>query len=320
MEYRTLGKSGLRVSAISIGGWRTFGQSVDDAGTEACMKTAYEAGINYFDGAEAYGRGAAEEAMGRVLRKMKWPRDTLVLSGKVGPWADPNLKATQYGLNRKHLVECCDQTMQRYGVDYLDLFFCHRPDPATPLEEIVETMTELIRRGKIFYWGTSQFDPADLMRLHAIARERGLIGPLMEQTHFHLFDPHRLTRDLVPLFEHYGMGTTVFSPLAGGILTGKYNDGIPTGSRIATATEDWLKRSLTDERLAASRALGGLAGELGMTQAELSLAWVLKHPRVDTAIMGATRPEQVEMNVKAVETAKKLTDEVMAHIGEIVGS
>ncbi len=316
MLYRRLGNSGLEVSAISLGSWLTFGQSVDDQTTEACMKTAYEAGVNYFDGAEAYGNGAAEEAMGRVLRKMDWPRDTLIISGKVS--SNPNRKATRHGQNRKHLVEACEQAMQRMGLEYLDLFFCHRPDPKTPPEETVFTMNELIQRGKIFYWGTSEFDPADLMEMHAIARENNLIGPLMEQTGYNMLGRRRVDRYLLPLFEKYGMGTTVYSPLGGGILTGKYNDGIPEDSRIGKTDAEWLRKSLTEQKVQKTRQLTEVAGELGITMANLALAWILKNPNVSTAITGATKVRHVEENVKAVDAVELLTDDVMERIEGIL--
>ena len=316
MLYRRLGNSGLEVSAISLGSWMTFGQSVDDETTEACMRAAYEAGVNYFDGAEAYGAGAAEEAMGRVFRKVDWPRDTLIISGKVS--SNASRGATRHGQNRKHLVEACDQALERMGLEYLDLFFCHRPDPKTPLEETVFTMNELIRRGKIFYWGTSEFDPADLMEMHAIAREHNMIGPLMEQTGYNMLGRERVDRDLVPLFEKYGMGSTVYSPLAGGILTGKYNEGIPDESRIGKADADWLKKQLTDEKLQKTRKLTELAEELGITMANLALAWLLQNPNVSTALTGATKVRQVEENVKAVDAVDLLTDDVMERIEQIL--
>ena len=315
MEYRTLGKSGLKVSLISLGSWMTFGQSVDDQTTEECMTAAYDSGVNYFDGAEAYGMGAAEEAMGRVFKKTGWSRDTLIISGKIIRIGE---KPTQKGLSRKHLVEGCDAALKRMGLEYLDLFFCHRPDPDTPLEEIVFTMNELINRGKIFYWGTSEFTAADLMEMHAIARANGLTGPLMEQTGYNMLGRHRMDRDLLPLFEKYGMGSTVYSPLGGGILTGKYNDGIPADSRIGKTDMDWLKKSLTDEKVAKSRELAKVADELGMTQATLALAWVLKNPNVSTAIIGATKVRQVAENVKAVDEMAKLDDQVMDRIEKIL--
>jgi voltage-dependent potassium channel beta subunit len=314
MQYRTLGRSGLKVSAISLGSWRTFGQSVDDAATEACMTAAYEAGVNFFDGAEAYGQGSAELAMGRVFKKAKWARDTLVISSKVIRVGDgPN----QGGLSRKHLVEACDAALRRMGLDYVDLFFCHRPDPDTPLDEIVHAMNELIQRGKIFYWGTSEFSAADLMRLYAIAERDHLVGPTMEQTNHSMLNRGRVDGELKPLFEGYGLGTTIYSPLAVGVLTGKYNDGIPKDSAIGQG-DAWMRSLISESNLAKARKVAALAADLGMKPAQLALAWCLKNPNVSTAITGATEPAQVQDNVEAVAQVDKLSDDVMARIESIL--
>jgi len=315
MKYQKLGNSGLNISAISIGSWLTFGQSVDDETTEACMTAAYDAGVNFFNGAEAYGRGKAELAMGRVFKKVKWPRDTLVISSKVIQVGD---LPTQKGLSRKHLVEACDAALKRMNLDYLDLFFCHRPDPDTPLEEIVHTMNELIARGKILYWGTSEFSASDLQELCAIADKRNLVGPTMEQTNHSMLFRKRVDGELVPLFEKHHLGTTIYSPLALGILTGKYNDHVPGDSRIAKADADWLKNQLDEQKLAKVRALTSMAGDLGISMAQLALAWCLKNPNVSTAIIGATKPHHVTENVKATEAIDKLDDEIMEKIEEIL--
>ncbi|MFP4580459.1 MAG: aldo/keto reductase [Candidatus Sumerlaeia bacterium] len=304
------------MSAISIGSWLTFGQSVDDATTEACMKKSYDLGINYFDGAEAYGMGAAEEAMGKVFRKMQWPRDSLVISTKVIRVGEG---ANQKGLSRKRLNEAVDAALQRMGLDYVDLCFCHRPDPDTPLDEIVHTMNELILRGKILYWGTSEFSAADLMQMYAIAERDHLVGPTMEQTNHSMLVRNRVDGELKPLFEKYNLGTTIYSPLAMGILTGKYNEGIPDDSRIGETDAEWMKKALTEERLEKARALTKLAeDELGISMAELALAWCLRNPNVSTAIIGATKDRHVEQNVKAVDSVDKLTDDVMDKIEEIL--
>ncbi len=314
MQYRTLGRSGLKVSTLSIGSWRTFGQTVDVATTEACMVAAYDAGINFFDGAEAYGHGAAEEAMGAVFRKVQWPRDTFLVSSKVIRIGD---HPTQRGLSRKHLVEACDAALRRMGLDYLDLFFCHRPDADTPLEEIVHTMNELIVRGKIFYWGTSEFSPAELTAMYGIAERDGLVGPTMEQTNHSLLHRKRVDGELKPLFERYGLGTTIYSPLAVGLLTGKYNEGVPEDSAYAKA-EDWLKRNLTEANLTKVRQLTRLAAELDLSMAQLALAWCLKNPNVSTAIIGASRPEQVRENASAADRTDRLNAEVMERIEAIL--
>ncbi len=315
MIYRTLGRSGLKVSALSIGSWLTFGQSVDDETTEAIMTSAYDAGINFFDGAEAYGMGAAEEAMGRVFKKTGWDRDTYILSSKVIRVGDI---PTRIGLSRKRLNEACDAALKRMNTDHLDLFFCHRPDADTPLEEIVFTMNQLINRGKIFYWGTSEFSPADLMEMWAIARENNMIGPLMEQTGYNMLGRDRMENQLVPLFEKYHMGSTVYCPLAGGVLTGKYNDGTPEDSRIGSRDEEWLKKQLNEGTLFKTRNLAKLSDEIGIPMPQLALAWVLKNPNVSTAITGATKQSHIQSNVDAVDRLDELTDEVMEKIEKII--
>jgi voltage-dependent potassium channel beta subunit len=314
MLYRKLGASGLKVSAISLGSWRTFGVSVDADATRACMQAAYDAGVNFFDGAEAYGGGAAEKAMGAVFKVAGWPRDTLIISSKV---IRVGKLPTQGGLSRKHLVEACDAALDRMGLDYLDLFFCHRPDPDTPLEEIVHTMNELIGRGKIFYWGTSEFSASDLQALYAIADRDRLVGPTMEQTNHSMLHRQRVEGELKPLYARHGLGTTIYSPLAVGLLTGKYNDGVPAGSAYDKAA-DWMKRQLTPETIAKVRQLAALAAERGMSTAQLALAWCLKNPNVSTAIIGATRPEQVIENTAAADHVESLTPEVMARIEQIL--
>jgi voltage-dependent potassium channel beta subunit len=315
MLYRTLGKSGLNVSAISLGSWITFGQSVNDAATQACMTAAYDAGVNFFDGAEAYGRGAAEEAMGRVFKKVGWRRDTLVISTKVIHFGD---KPTQRGVSRKHLVEAVDAALVRMNLDYVDLAFCHRPDDVTPVEEIVHTMNQLINRGKILYWGTSEFSPADLMEMVLFARSNGLVGPTMEQTNHSMLHRRRVEGELKPLCDRFGLGTTIYSPLAQGVLSGKYNNGIPADGRINAKSPEWQKNMLTGETLDKVRKLSALASELGISTAELALAWCLKNPHVSTAIIGATRPEQVLENVKAVDAVAKLDAAMMERIEKVL--
>lgn len=314
MLYRNLGKSGLKVSAISLGSWRTFGQQEGDETCDRCMRAAYDAGINFFDGAEAYGSGAAELSMGKVFKAVGWDRDTYVLSSKVIRVGE---KPTQGGLSRKHLVEACDAALHRMNQDYLDLFFCHRPDPSTPLEEIVHTMNELIGRGKIFYWGTSEFTASDIQELQAIAERDGLVGPTMEQTNHSMLNRKRVEGELVPLFSKIGLGTTIYSPLAVGVLTGKYNDGIPENSAIAKGG-DWMKNLVSEGNLAKVRKLTGIADDLGVKTGQLALAWCLKNENVSTAIIGATSADQVEENVAATDCVEKLTDELMEKIEGIL--
>ncbi len=315
MRYRKLGIAGIKVSEISLGSWRTFGKSVDQETTKACMVAAYENGVNYFDGAEIYGRGAAEEAMGKVFRKQNWPRDTLVISSKVIEIGD---KPNQKGLSRKHLVEACDAALKRMGLDYLDLFFCHRPDPETPMEETVATMDELIKRGKILYWGTSMFSEAELMQAYGIAEAHNYHAPTMEQPKYNMLHRHHVEKELTRPIEQKGIGLTVFSPLQVGLLTGKYNDGIPEDSHFGRMDQEKQKQFITEERIEKCRKLADIAKELGIPQARLALAWCLKNKAVSTVLTGASRPEQVRQNVKASEDADLLTNEVMQKIEQII--
>jgi voltage-dependent potassium channel beta subunit len=315
MRYRNLGKAGIKVSEISLGSWRTFGKSVDQETTEKCMSAAYENGVNFFDGAEIYGLGAAETAMGKVFRKFDWPRDSLVISSKVMRIGDgPN----QSGLSRKHLREECDAALQRMGLDYLDLLFCHRPDPETPLEETVATMDELIKRGKILYWGTSMFSAAELMQAYAIAEAGNYQPPTMEQPKYNMLHRHRVEEELSRPIEQKGLGLTVFSPLQIGLLSGKYNDGIPEDSHFARMDPEKRKKYINEENLEKCRKLADVARKLGIPQARLSLAWCLKNPAVSTVLTGASRPGQVEQNVKASKDTDLLTSDVMERIDGIL--
>ena len=317
MLYRTLGRSGLQVSAISLGSWITFGQSVDDPATEACMTAGYDAGVNFFDGAEAYGRGLAEEAMGRVFKKTGWRRDTLIISTKVIHFGD---KPTQRGVSRKHLVEAVDAALARMNLDYVDLAFCHRPDGVTPIEEIVHTMNQLINRGKILYWGTSEFSAADLMEMFHFAKTNGLVGPTMEQTNHSMLHRRRVEGELKPLCDRYGLGTTIYSPLAQGVLSGKYNNGVPADARIKADGPEWQRNLISDPTLDKVRKLSQIAGDLSITPAELALAWCLKNPHVSTCIIGATRPQQVIENVKACDAVAKIDAPLMEKIEAILGN
>lgn len=318
MTYRQMGKSGLRLSAFSLGSWQTFGQGVDNSASEPIIRAAYESGVNFFDGAESYGPFTAEEALGYAFKKNGWRRDTLVISSKVAVWPGVGGHSpTRYGLSRKHLVEACDQALQRMHLDYLDLFFCHRPDPTTPAEEIVRTMNELIQRGKILYWGTSEFSAAELIELHRVADRLGLIGPQMEQSRYSLLWRDRMEKELRPIFAQYGMGTTIWSPLEFGVLTGKYNDSVPAGSRGAK-DPGMLERMEKDGRLAKVRRLTALARESGMTATQLSLAWTLKNPDVSTTILGASSVEQLQENLSALDKVDAITDDLLACIEEIL--
>ncbi len=320
MEYRRMGNTGLQLSALSFGSWVTFSKQIDDGISDRLMGIAYDNGINFFDNAEVYARGESEKMMGRVLKKKNWERSSYVVSSKVYfGWRGEANKPNQTGLSRKHIVEACDEALERLQLDYLDLFFCHRPDKTVPIEEVVWTMNQLIQRGKILYWGTSEWSAAEIMEAHMVARDLRLIGPAMEQPQYNLFERKKIEVEYYTIFKNIGMGTTIWSPLASGLLTGKYNDGIPEDSRLSLEGFDWLKdRTLTDERIERVRELTGLAKDLNTSLATLSIAWCVGNPNVSTAILGATKEAQLTENLKALDVLPKLTDEVMERIDEIM--
>ena len=320
MEYRRMGKSGLQLSALSYGSWVTFSKQVDDSLADELMGLAYDSGINFFDNAETYARGESEKLMGRVLKKKGWDRTSYTVSSKAffgsrGPDNKPN----QTGLSRKHLVEACHEALLRLQLDYLDLYFCHRPDPNVPIEEVVCTMNVLIQQGKILYWGTSEWSGVEIMEAHRVAHEYKLIGPVVEQPQYNLLERDKMEKDYRMIFKTVGMGTTIWSPLASGLLTGKYNDGIPEDSRFALQGYDWLKdRFMVEDKLAKVKKLTEFAKELGAPVSTLSIAWTLKNPNVTTAILGATRRSQLEENLKALDVLPLLTDEAMKKIEDIM--
>lgn len=318
MNYRRLGRAGLKVSELSLGSWVTYGGQVGDDAAEACMKAAFDAGVNFFDGAEVYARGEAERAMGRVIKKLGWRREGLVLSTKLF-WGGDGPNDT--GLSHKHILEGFHAALRRWQVDTLDLCFCHRPDPNTPIEETVRAMDVLVRQGKLFYWGTSEWSAKDLETAYRVAREQHLTPPSMEQPQYNMLVRDRVEQEYAPLYAEHGLGTTIWSPLASGVLTGKYNDGVPADSRLAMPNYHWLKEGLLKpENLAKAKALSTVAKELSCTLAQLALAWCLKNPHVSTVITGATRAEQVVENMKALEVVPKLTDEVMARIEAVLAN
>lgn len=322
MEYRQLGKSGIQVSALSFGAWVTFGKQVDvDLATDM-MKTAYDAGVNFFDNAEIYGRGVAEEVMGEALKNLGWRRDSYLVSSKVMWGIIRKPKPTQWGLSRKHIVEACHQAMERLGVDYLDFYYCHRPDPNVPMEEVVRSMTELIQQGKVFYWGSSEWSAQQLMEAHTVARQYNLIPPTMEQPQYNMFYRYRFEVEYARLYDVIGLGTTIWSPLASGVLTGKYRDGIPKDSRMNLPGYEWLKEFHESEegqtQVVKSIELNKIADDMGVKMAHLALAWCLKNPNVSTVITGASRLEQVEENMKALDVLPQLTDEVMEEIEKVL--
>ncbi|GMR09396.1 MAG: aldo/keto reductase [Anaerolineae bacterium] len=324
MEYRRLGNSGLKVSALSFGAWVTFSNQLDVGRAVEIMGSAYDNGVNFFDNAEVYAHGEAERIMGRALEQLAWPRDSYLVSSKVrfGSVQDP--KPTQLGLSRKHVIEACDQALERLGVDYLDLYLCHRPDSEVPIKETVWAMSDLIQMGKVHYWGTSEWPADDLREAHALAKEWRLIAPTTEQTEYNLFHRERIEVEYLDLYNSLGLGTTTFSPLASGVLTGKYNQGIPEGSRMKLPGYEWLLRSLNSEegqaRIAKVRELEAVAEELGISMAQLALAWCLRNPNVSTVITGATTSDQVKENLAALEAVTLLTDEVMERIEGVLAS
>ena len=319
MKYRHLGKSGLQLSELSFGAWVTFAQQISNQTAEELMTIAYDSGANFFDNAEAYAEGRAEIVMGNILKKKRWPRDSFVVSSKVFWGGD---RPNQEGLSRKHVIEACHAALRRLQVDYLDLYFCHRPDPDTPIEETVRAMSDLIAQGKVLYWGTSEWSAAGILRAHTIAREWHLVPPTMEQPQYNMFEREKVEREFAPLYEKVGLGTTVWSPLASGLLTGKYNDGDPGNTRISMPVYSFLReRFETDEtrrRLEKVKQLAGVAGNLGVTLPKLALAWCLKNSNVSTVITGASKPEQVRENMKAGDVVRQLDDGVMQRVEAIL--
>ncbi len=319
MEYRRLGRSGLKVSALSLGSWVTFGKQVDLNDAKTLLKTAYDSGVNFFDNAEGYEAGESEKIMGDAIDALGLPRDTFAVSSKVF-WGGE--KPTQLGLSAKHVRDACDAALRRLKVDYLDLFFCHRPDVDTPIEETVRAMHQLVMQGKIVYWGTSEWNAQQLTEAHAIARQEHLTPPTMEQPQYNMFNRDKVEGEYRPIYEQYGLGTTIWSPLASGILTGKYLDGIPDDSRMNLPGYEWLKDNLlSDEgkaRLEKVRQLKPIADELGLSLTHLSLAWCLKNPNVSTVILGASRLSQLEDNLKALDVTDKLDDAVMERIDTVL--
>ncbi len=320
MQYRRMGKSGLQLSVLSFGSWVTFGKQIDDSASERLMSVAYDKGINFFDNAEIYSRGESEKMMGRILKKTKWERSSFVVSSKVFfGWRGEQNRPNQTGLSRKHIMEACHEALERFQLDYLDLYFCHRPDKNVPMEEVVRTMNILIQQGKILYWGTSEWSGAEIVEAHMIARQLGLEPPAVEQPEYNLFQRFKMEVDYYTVFKNLGMGTTIWSPLASGLLTGKYNDGIPEGSRLALEGFSWLKdRTLTEQRVASVRELTKLAAKLNTPMSTLAVAWCIRNPNVTTAILGATREEQLRENLKALDVLPLLTEDVLEEIENIM--
>lgn len=320
MQYRRLGSTGLKISALSYGAWVTFGRQVGRSAARDLIALAYDNGVNFFDNAETYNAGEAEKLMGDVIADLRLPRDAYCVSSKVYFGASKDPKPTQRGLSRKHVFDACHQALDRLRVDYLDMYFCHRADPDTPVLETVWAMDTLVRQGKVLYWGTSEWPAERIEEAHRVARENHLVPPSMEQPEYNLLHRERVEKEYASLYEKHGMGTTIWSPLASGLLTGKYNDGIPDDSRLGQPDNAWLRKALLENdgaRLKTVRALAPIAEELGIPLARLSLAWCLKNPHVSTVILGASRKEQLSENLLALDALPLLTDDVMSRIAKI---
>ena len=319
MEYRHLGRTGLRVSELSLGSWVTFGDQIDVKNGMDCMSAAYEAGVNFFDNAEVYKGGKSEEIMGAALKELGWRRGSYLVSTKFF-WGLNKTVNESDTLNRKYLIEGINGSLQRLQLDYVDLIYCHRPDPETPIEETVWAMHNIIEWGKALYWGTSEWAASEIVAALELAERHHLHKPVTEQPQYNLFERARFENDYVRLYKDYGYGSTTWSPLASGLLTGKYGNGIPKGSRPTLKGYDWLNKHMTNpDKLARVRALEPIAKELGCTLSQLSIAWILKNPNVSTVITGASRVEQVHENLKAGEVAPRITPEILLRMDEIFG-
>lgn len=314
MHYRRLGRSGLKVSELSLGAWITFGNQVDETRAAEIIRAAYDQGVNYFDNADVYAAGAAEIVMGKVIKDL--PREALVISSKVfwPTMPGPNGR----GLSRKHITESVHSSLRRLQLDYLDLYFCHRFDVDTPVEEVVRTMDDLVHQGKILYWGTSEWTAPQIVQAVAVARQYGLVPPTMEQPQYNMFHRERLEDELLPLAQEFGIGFTTWSPLYYGLLSGKYNNGVPEGSRAAMTEMGWIRDRFTPEKIDKVRKLTTLAEGMGMTTAQLALAWILHRKEVSSVITGATRVEQLDENLGAAEAVEKLTEDVLDAIEKIL--
>lgn len=312
MDYRHLGTSGLKVSALSFGSWVTFGDQIDTERAAECMQIAYDHGVNFFDNAEAYSGGQSERMMGQIIQEKGWDRTDLVVSTKIF-WGGegPN----DVGLSRKHVVEGTVAALERLQMDYVDLVYCHRPDIETPIEETVRAMSYLVENGYAFYWGTSEWSAEQIRHAYEVACREHLVPPTMEQPQYNMFHRDRVEREYAPLYDDIGLGTTVWSPLASGLLTGKYADGIPEDSRLSTEGYEWLQEQvLVEERLEKVNQLSEVAEGLGCTTAQLALAWCLLNDNVSTVITGASKPEQVEENMQALGVLDAIDSEVEAKI------
>lgn len=319
MEYRRLGNSGLQVSAFSLGSWLTFGSQIDNDIAEQLMIAAYEAGINFFDNAEIYAHGRSEIVMGEILKKLNWDRTSYTVSSKVF-FGDGRKLPNQTGLSRKHVFEACDAALKRLQLDYIDLYFCHRPDPNTPIIETVWAMNHLIQQGKVLYWGTSEWSAQQITEAHYAAQRYHLIGPTMEQPQYNMLHRERFEVEYEPIYKNFGLGTTIWSPLASGLLSGKYNNGMPSdNTRLQRQGLDWLReQALQEVKLAKVRQLTRIAQNLDISMPVLALAWCLKNPNVSTVILGASKLTQLTENLKALDAVPLLTTEIMEAIYKVL--
>lgn len=321
MEYRRLGKSGLQLSVLSFGSWITFGKQIEDKTADVLLSMAYDAGINFFDNAEIYARGKSEIVMGKILKTKNWARSSYCLSSKVFFGFEEG-KPNQIGLSRKHIFEGCNAALKRLQVDYIDLFFCHRPDKNTPIEETVWAMNNLIQQGKILYWGTSEWSADEIMQAYFFAEKNHLIGPTMEQPQYNMFERTKLEKEYLLLFKDFGLGTTIWSPLASGLLSGKYNNSTPTNNRLHIDGMEWLKeKTLGDEtRFPKINELSKLATELNTSLPKLAIAWCIKNKNVSSVILGASKPEQLKENLASIEVLNLLNEEVYEKINLILNN
>ncbi|KRG64131.1 alcohol dehydrogenase [Stenotrophomonas humi] len=323
MQYRRLGSSGLQLSALSFGAWVTFGSQIGRDESRNLVAAAWDNGVNFFDNAEGYAKGRAEQVMGDVIADLRLPRDGFVVSSKVffGSAEDP--APTQRGLSRKHVTDACHAALKRLRVEYLDLYYCHRPDPETPISETVLAMDTLVRQGKVLYWGTSEWSGAQIAEAVAFARANHLYAPTMEQPQYNLLHRQRVEQEYAPLYADAGLGTTIWSPLASGLLTGKYNDGIATDSRLGQPSLEWLQTAVLGEpaadRLGKVRRFSALAAELGESPAQLAIAWCLRNPNVSSVILGASRVSQLEENLRALDVLERVDAQDWQRIEAIFG-
>ncbi|HEY1791467.1 MAG TPA: aldo/keto reductase [Opitutaceae bacterium] len=321
MQYRQLGKSGLKISALSFGAWVTFGKQVGDTVARQLLHTAYDAGINYFDNAESYADGKAEEVMGAILKKSGWRRSSYMVSSKVFFGAEGD-RPNEDGLSRKHVVEACNDALRRLQVDYLDLYFCHRPDPSVPIEETCRAMHDLIAQGRVLYWGTSEWSAAQIEAAHAVCDRLLLHHPVVEQPQYNIFHRSKVEKEFSALYRSPGLGTTIWSPLASGLLTGKYNKSVGKGTRLGMSGMEWLRDEILkkpgiERKLAVVPKLEAVARELQTTLPCLGIAWCLKNPHVSTVILGASKVEQLKENLGALEVIERLTPQVQREIATL---